>query len=201
MLFRSSVLELSDLTDVVHRPIGKLSGGQQRRVDVALGIIGNPDLLFLDEPTTGFDPAARRSSWQMIKNLCTEGMTIVLTTHYMEEAQVLADDLIIMADGKIIADGPPSEIGKSLKQTNTITFLLADDQIAKLPPALRKISIINGSRVSLTTKDPITILDPLISWSKQKHIKLGDLTVSRPTLEEVYLQLIHRTKREGDWDA
>jgi ABC-2 type transport system ATP-binding protein len=195
-----SVLELLDLTDVVLEPIGNLSGGQQRRVDLALGIIGDPELLFLDEPTTGFDPAARRSSWQIIKNLCAEGLTVVLTTHYMEEARVLADKLIIVADGKIIANDAPTEIGKSLKHITTISFSLNREFITKLPKYMFRQSTINGKHVSIMTRSPVSTLEKLIIWSKQNHTELSDILVSRPTLEDIYLQLVHKSRNGDDWD-
>lgn len=192
----SEVLKLVGLADMANVAIGTLSGGQQRRVDVALGIIGNPELLFLDEPTTGFDPSARRSFWQMIKQLCAEGMTVILTTHYMEEAQFLADRVLLVVNGKIVADAPPDKIGGTLRQQNHIAFHLTDKETAaRMPSSLQRQATIQGASVVLRTTDVTTMTEELLHWAKQQKIELEGLTISRPTLEEVYLALVGQTKK------
>ncbi len=134
-------LRLVGLQDRHEARVGALSGGQQRRLDVGVGIIGNPELLFLDEPTTGFDPTARREAWSMIEGLKELGTTIVLTTHYMEEAQHLADRVVILREGRIVAEGAPATLGDQLGQETIIRFRLTDgltpeqDRRGHRPPA------------------------------------------------------------------
>lgn len=189
-----NILELLDLVEVESKQIGSLSGGQQRRVDLALGIIGNPEILFLDEPSTGFDPVARRGSWQVIKKLCAEGLTVLLTTHYMDEARVLADKLMIVDGGKIIANDSPAEIGKSLKHITTVSFSVDKSFIAKLPKTMLNNATVKGQHISITSKSPTLTLEKLITWSKHNSAELRGILVSRPTLEDIYLQLIHQSK-------
>ena len=167
--------------------VGKLSGGQQRRLDVAVALAGDPELLFLDEPTTGFDPAARRGAWDMIRNLKELGKTIFLTTHYMDEAQVLADEVAIIARGEIAAHGPPATLGGRDTGSTTIRFRLPAGA-GDLPPALRGAAI-TGGRVSATTEDPTGTLHELTGWALERRVSLDDLEVSRPSLEDVYLRL------------
>jgi len=149
---------------------GSLSGGQQRRLDLALALVGDPELIFLDEPTTGFDPAARRTAWEVIKALRSLGKTILLTTHYLEEAQSLADRVAIIKDGLIVAEGPPSELSSR-------------------PGAYRVSYQQNGHRVELETEDPTSLLHQLTGDALEKGERLEGLSVSRPTLEDVYLEL------------
>ncbi|MGD2060540.1 MAG: ABC transporter ATP-binding protein [Acidimicrobiia bacterium] len=165
--------------------IKNLSGGQRRRLDLALGIVGNPELLFLDEPTTGFDPEARRRSWEVIRGLATNGTTIVLTTHYLEEAQELADRVMVMADGRIVADGSPDQIGERSAGGSTITFTIdpADASTLGVEPA-------GGGRVTIETEDPVRIINQLTSAALGNGIELRQLEVSRLTLEEAYLRLV-----------
>jgi ABC-2 type transport system ATP-binding protein len=151
-----------------------LSGGQRRRLDLALALVGDPDLIFLDEPTTGFDPAARRTAWGVVRRLKELGKTMLLTTHYLDEAQTLSDRVAIIKNGVVVAEGPPSELG-----VNAERYTVAYDS--------------NGSRIQLETDDPTELLHRLTSEALERGERLAGLTVSRPTLEEVYLQLTEET--------
>jgi ABC-2 type transport system ATP-binding protein len=165
----------------------KLSGGQQRRLDVALALIGDPELLFLDEPTTGFDPSARRHAWQVIANLRRLGKTVFLTTHYMDEAQRLADRVAIIARGEIVAEGSPGEIGGRVHAATTISFGLPDGlSAADLP--FDEAEVQNGW-VEVRTESPVEALNTLTTWALRGKLDLHGLEVSRPSLEDVYLDL------------
>src|SRR5262249_20022186 len=161
-----------------------LSGGQRRRLDLALGIAGDPDLIFLDEPTTGFDPAARRQSWELIAGLRSLGKTILLTTHYMEEAQHLADRVVVIARGRVIAAGTPDSVGRDTGET-VISFTLPAEEGVPVPDAAR----VERAHVSWTTTSPTRDLAPILAWAADRGIELDNLSVSRPSLEDVYLQL------------
>lgn len=169
---------------------GKLSGGQQRRLDVALALVGDPELLFLDEPTTGFDPAARRGAWDMIANLRSLGKTVFLTTHYLDEAQALADRVSIIKDGRIVAEGRPGELGGPGPAGTTIRFTLppgtGPDQ---LPRALSSRVVDIGDRLQLVTETAVADLAVLCGWAVERGVDLGPLEAVRPTLEDVYLEL------------
>jgi ABC-2 type transport system ATP-binding protein len=163
-----------------------LSGGQKRRLDLALGVVGDPDLIYLDEPTTGFDPEARRRSWDLIRRLRDEGKTILLTTHYMEEAQQLADTVAVLSAGRIVAIGPPSELTAAEREAQ-ISFRLPDGfDAGELP--LPAGAAANGA-VAFSTTTPTAELAPLLAWAADRGIELQGLTVIRPTLEDVYLEL------------
>jgi ABC-2 type transport system ATP-binding protein len=149
---------------------GSLSGGQQRRLDLALALVGDPELIFLDEPTTGFDPAARRTAWDVIRRLRDLGKTILLTTHYLEEAQALSDRVAIVKDGVIVAEGAPSELSSR-------------------PGSYRVSYQANGTRIELETEDPTELLHRLTGEALERGERLEGLSVSRPTLEDVYLEL------------
>jgi ABC-2 type transport system ATP-binding protein len=178
------IAELVGLAGKIDARAGTLSGGQRRRLDLALGICGDPDLLFLDEPTTGFDPAARRQSWELIGGLRALGTTIVLTTHYMEEAQRLADRVVVLAGGRVIADGAPGALGHA--EETLVEFRLPPGlDVADLPIAVER----RGQSVALRTATPTRDLAPLLSWAAVRGYELEGLTVTRPSLEDVYLQL------------
>jgi ABC-2 type transport system ATP-binding protein len=147
-----------------------LSGGQRRRLDLALALIGDPDLIFLDEPTTGFDPAARRTAWGVVRRLKELGKTLLLTTHYLEEAQELADRVAIVKDGQIVAEGPPDSLGPTSSR-------------------YRVSYMSDGRRVELETDDPTELLHRLTRDALARGERLEGLEVTRPTLEEVYLEL------------
>ena len=167
--------------------VSKLSGGQQRRLDVAIGLAGNPDLLFLDEPTTGFDPSARRQAWGIVRDLAREGKTVFLTTHYMDEAQFLADRVAIIVGGQIIAEGEPGALAGEHLAATTISFGLAPGR--HLPPELAGRATTSGNLVELQTNDPLRTLHDLTAWALREGIELQGLSVGRPSLEDVYLDL------------
>ena len=167
-----------------------LSGGQKRRLDLALALAGDPELLFLDEPTTGFDPSARRGAWDVIKGLRELGTTILLTTHYMDEAQVLADRVAVIVGGVIVAEGPPDNLAGSERATE-IHFALPSGTGADALPELAspaKVTV-EGGAVLVTVPDPTQALNTLTGWALGRGLTLPDLTVTRPRLEDVYLEL------------
>ena len=162
---------------------GRLSGGQQRRLDVALALVGDPDLLFLDEPTTGFDPDARLEAWAMIRGLRALGKTVLLTTHYMEEAQQLADRVAVIARGRIIAQGTPDTLGNRSRAASRIRF--------RLPPGAPPLPDgITASDGVILSEEPVKLLNQLTGWALAHNVALDGLEVSRPSLEETYLELI-----------
>jgi ABC-2 type transport system ATP-binding protein len=167
-----------------------LSGGQRRRLDLAIAVAGNPQLLFLDEPTTGFDPSARRRSWQLVENLRSLGTTILLTTHYMDEAQNLADRVAVMAHGRVVAQGPPQILAGRDDGVAVIQFRLPEGVDAgALPlPSDAEVEITNGI-VSFRTESPTAPLMTLLGWASARGLELHGLTVTRPSLEDVYLAL------------
>lgn len=180
------IIEVVGLEEKRDTRVIKLSGGQQRRLDVAVGLAGDPDLLFLDEPTTGFDPSARRSAWQMVQNLQTLGKTVFLTTHYMDEAQHLANRVAIIVGGKIVAEGPPRSLVGSNAKTASIRFSVRGD--LRVPDAGAEWHR-NGSLYETTTDAPARVLNEVTGWSLERGVELEGLTVSRPSLEDVYLEL------------
>ena len=180
------VIELIGLAEKADAKVKTLSGGQQRRLDVGLGIVGNPALLFLDEPTTGLDPAGRRTSWELVRRLAVEGTTVILTTHYMEEAEALADQVAIIASGKIVAHGPPASLGGRDQGAATIRFQLP----AGVTPADLPVAVVGeGPSIELRTDRELKALYELTRWALEREVQLTGLTVSRHTLEDVYLQL------------
>jgi ABC-2 type transport system ATP-binding protein len=164
-----AVIELVGLTGKADARIRTLSGGQRRRVDVALGVVGSPDLLFLDEPTTGFDPEARRQFWSLISQLADEGTTIVLTTHYLDEAEALAHRVGVIAEGRIVALGEPATLAGRAQGEATVGWAGPD-----------------GER-SVKTATPTQVVAELI---ERFDGEIPELTVTRPTLEDIYLGLI-----------
>ena len=182
-------LELVGLGEKRGSRVGSLSGGQQRRLDVGVGIIGNPELLFLDEPTTGFDPSARRGAWNMIEGLKELGTTIVLTTHYMEEAQHLADRVVIMREGGIVAQGAPETLGEQLGRETMIRFRTYDGIADRISAAVGSQAIVMGNEATIASTDPQRDLYRLLQWAEGEGITLPDLEVRRPSLEDVFLQV------------
>jgi ABC-2 type transport system ATP-binding protein len=179
-------------TEAAEKSAATLSGGQRRRLDVALALVGDPELIFLDEPTTGFDPAARRDAWKMLDGLRDLGKTIFLTTHYMEEAERLADRIAVIAGGRIIDEGTPSTIGRRDLAASEIIFALPagttegdlpGDLIPLLQPPRR------DGRIEIHSAAPLADLGRLGSWADGRGIEVGELEVRRPTLEDVYLRL------------
>jgi ABC-2 type transport system ATP-binding protein len=192
----AATIDLTGLSEKADDRVGRLSGGQQRRLDVALALIGDPELLFLDEPTTGFDPSARRHAWEVVASLRDLGKTVFLTTHYMEEAQALADRVAIIAGGRIVAQGSPGELADSGGGAARISFRLpAGVAGADLPQRL-EAGVGNGE-VHLDADDPVRVLHELTSWALERRVPLAGLEVRRPTLEDVYLELTSGDHEEG----
>lgn len=181
------------LEEKVDARIGSLSGGQKRRVDLALGIVGRPDLLFLDEPTTGFDPAARRRSWDLVESLGEGGTTVLLTTHYLDEAEHLADRVGVLSRGRLIAEGSPAELIDRISGT-VVSFMLPES-VATSDAASVFAELVGGEvrvagRLVETTLDsPTRAVHALTGWALDAGIELQSLTVKRASLEDVYLQL------------
>jgi ABC-2 type transport system ATP-binding protein len=184
------VVELVGLTAKRDARVETLSGGQRRRLDLAVGIAGDPELLFLDEPTTGFDPSARRRAWELIDRLRSLETTIVLTTHYMEEAQRLADRVAVISAGRIVAEGNPASLAGRELGTALVTFLRPEGfALDELPlPAGVAVQHADG-HVAFRTATPTRDLKPLVLWAADHDRELDGLTVTRPSLEDVYLEL------------
>ena len=189
------VIALVGLAGQERKKVRNLSGGQKRRLDLALGLIGRPDLLFLDEPTTGFDPNARHEAWEVVRGLRSAGVTIVLTTHYMDEAQALADRVAVISDGQIMAEGTPSAIGGRDTARSRIRFALPEGYTAADLP----LDAVTGEGlVVVETAEPTQVLHQLTRWALQRGTVLGELTVDRPSLEDIYLRLTgHDAQMEG----
>ena len=192
------VLRATDLTAQRRIKVRRLSGGQQRRLDVAIGLSGDPELLFLDEPTTGFDPSARRDAWEMVRNLKSLGKTVVLTTHYMDEAEHLADRVAIIVQGKIVAEGAPSELSYEGKSTS-IRFRLGSNS-APPPESLGAEAADDEGRYVIETDAPTAILHRLTGWAVEQGIELEELSVSRPSLEDLFVEIVGSSAQE-DGDA
>jgi ABC-2 type transport system ATP-binding protein len=190
-------LDLVGLADKHRARVGSLSGGQQRRLDVGVGIIGNPELLFLDEPTTGFDPSARRGAWNMIEGLKELGTTIVLTTHYMEEAQHLADRVVIMREGGIVAEGAPETLGEQLGRETMIRFRTYNGVADRATAAIGRQAVISGNQATIASTDPQRDLYRLLKWAEDEGITLPDLEVRRPSLEDVFLEVTSDSEGNG----
>jgi ABC-2 type transport system ATP-binding protein len=183
-------ISLVGLDEKADTQAAQLSGGQRRRLDVALALIGDPELIFLDEPTTGFDPSARRTAWHVIAGLRELGKTVFLTTHYMDEAEQLADRIAVIAGGKIVAEGAPSTLGGRNRMPATIRFTLpAEASAGELPAELRARLADADGRITLTTERPLVDVRTLAEWALGRGLDLPDLDVRRPTLEDVYLEL------------
>jgi ABC-2 type transport system ATP-binding protein len=189
-LARDELLRLVGLDDRPKARVGKLSGGQRRRLDVAVGLAGDPDLLFLDEPTTGFDPGARRQAWDVIRGLKARGKTVLLTTHFMDEAQALADRLAIMRAGRIVATGTLEQIVDMGSKETTIRVRLPGG----IPPpdGVPFVQLPGGSH-ELRTLDPVGVLHRLTGWALDSNVELLDLRVTKPSLEDTYLALTGET--------
>jgi ABC-2 type transport system ATP-binding protein len=184
---RDEVLKLVGLDEKRDSRVTKLSGGQRRRLDVAIALAGDPALLFLDEPTSGFDPGARRNAWEVIKGLAALGKTIFLTSHAMDEVQYLADRLVIISSGKVVAEGTPDTLAGRQTQTTMVRFRIAGQ--VELPESLRATTHVDGEEVEIETADPTRTLYDLTSWAVQLGVTLESLEVTRPTLEDVYLAI------------
>jgi ABC-2 type transport system ATP-binding protein len=185
----AEVLELIGLTDEAGTRVGALSGGQRRRVDVALGIIGRPELLFLDEPTTGLDPEARRRAWAAVEHLATTGTTVVLTTHYLEEANQLADRVLVLAGGRLLADTTPAQL-RAQGGRSTIRYRLPDATVAADLPAILAGHLEPDRRALVVRSADVTAtLGELVGWAERHHLDLAGLEVGPPSLEDAYLAI------------
>jgi ABC-2 type transport system ATP-binding protein len=184
------VVELVGLSEKARARVKNLSGGQQRRLDLGLALVGNPELIFLDEPTTGFDPSARREAWEVVRGLCAEGRTVVLTTHYMDEAQELADTVTVIAAGRVVASGSPDTLGGRDHGETTIRFILpVGAVVGDLPLPTEVTPVVKGEFVEFHIAEPTAVLHSLTEWAIQRGELLEGLAVNRPTLEDVYLSL------------
>ncbi len=181
------VIELIGLKEKADQRVKKLSGGQQRRLDVGLGIIGNPELLFLDEPTTGLDPSGRRASWDLIRQLAASGTTVLLTTHYMDEVEALADKVVVLFRAEIVASGTPTSIGGRDSGTVTIQFTLPDG-VALSDVPVPEPTVEDGI-LRTSTDDELRVLHELTGWAIDHGYPLAGLAVTRASLEDVYLSL------------
>ena len=181
-------IALAGLEEKADDRVGRLSGGQRRRLDVGLALVGDPDLVFLDEPTTGFDPVARRAAWKVIADLRDLGKTVFLTTHYLDEAQELADRVAIIKAGVIVVEGPPDALGSPSRETEILFVPPAGVDVADLPIA-EAVQVVDG-RARLRTQTPTRTLAKLTGWAVERGIELERLEVARPSLEDVYLELV-----------
>ena len=184
----NEILDVTGLREQSEIRIRRLSGGQRRRLDVALGIVGDPELLFLDEPTTGLDPYARRNTWNMIASLRKLGKTILLTTHYMDEAEVLADKIALLNAGIIEAEGTLEEL-RTYKKATTIKFEL-DYALNRMPAEISKLANVIGNEVKLETTTPMSSLAILTSWALNEEIELKGLSVQQQSLDEIFIELV-----------
>ena len=187
------VIELAGLTAKRDERVIRLSGGQQRRLDMAIALAGDPELLFLDEPTTGFDPSARHEAWEVVKNLATLGKTVLLTTHYMDEAQYLADRVAVIAGGRIVAEGPPSTLGFRDRAKVRVRYRPPAD--ATPPDGLGGRPGSDGF-VEVEVANAVSGLHRLLHWAMDGGIDLDGLEVKRPSLEDVYLSLTNSAGHE-----
>jgi ABC-2 type transport system ATP-binding protein len=192
------VIELVGLADKRAARVKTLSGGQRRRLDLALGLVGDPDLLFLDEPTTGFDPSARRRAWELVERLSALGKTILLTTHYMDEAQQLADRVAVVASGRLVALGPPAALVGQVEGGGTvISFELPPGVAAADLPRLGDELRVEGTTVTIRTARPVADMQALTAWALERDAELPSLQLLRPTLEEAYLELTEPPQDAG----
>jgi ABC-2 type transport system ATP-binding protein len=184
-------IALAGLSAKAAAPGSRLSGGQRRRLDFALALIGDPDLIFLDEPTTGFDPSARRAAWEVVAGLRQLGKTVFLTTHHMDEAEYLADRIAVLSAGHIVAEGTPQTLGGRDRMTTVISFTLPGHVPAgDLPPGLIPLAGPGpGGATVLHSENPLSHLRMLGNWALRRGFDLPDLDIHRPALEEVYLSL------------
>ncbi len=181
------VIDLVGLTEKRDAKIKRLSGGQQRRLDIGLGIVGNPELLFLDEPTTGLDPAARRTTWDLIRHLASEGTTVVMSSHYMDEVEALAGRVAVLSRGRVVALGTTATLGGRDKGEARIRFTLPDGAaVSDLPIP---VSRVDGDTVEVRTANEVDALHALTTWAQQRGASSLGLRVTRETLEDIYLTL------------
>jgi len=175
--------------DSADKRVTELSGGQRRRLDLALGIVGHPELLFLDEPTTGFDPAARRNAWELIRSLCSDGTTVLLTSHYLDEVEHLADRVGVLRRGRLVAEGTPDSLASAVGVT-TIRFQLPTGVEPGVVTGVidERVGHRDGT-IEVATGTPTATLHSLTAWAIDRGIELPGLTVARPSLEDMFLKL------------
>ncbi|MDQ1287162.1 MAG: type transport system ATP-binding protein [Actinomycetota bacterium] len=194
------VIEVVGLTDRTDVRVRSLSGGQRRRLDLALGIVGDPELLFLDEPTTGFDPAARRRAWDLVARLRELGTTILLTTHYLDEAEHLADRVVVVNHGRVVASGTPAELAAGSGNNAVLTFRLPGGVPEDGLPPLTGTVRFPGTETEVVTPDPTRDVHTLTGWAIERGIRLERLSLARPCLEDVYFDLVGRHDEDGGTD-
>jgi ABC-2 type transport system ATP-binding protein len=181
------VVDLVGLAEKRSTRVNKLSGGQQRRLDVAVALAGDPELLFLDEPTTGFDPNARRNAWEIVKNLTTIGKTIFLTTHFMDEAQYLANRVAVIATGRIVAEGTPATLGGRDRMQTRVRYLVP---VGRPTPPVNADAVPGpDGTIEIRTENPTRVVHELTTWALEHDFAFDLLEVSQPSLEDVYLEL------------
>jgi ABC-2 type transport system ATP-binding protein len=192
------VIGLVGLADKRDARVIQLSGGMQRRLDMAIALTGDPELLFLDEPTTGFDPSARHEAWDVIKDLAALGKTVFLTTHYMDEAQYLADRVAVIAGGRIVAEGPPSTLGHRERSTARVRFRLP---AGAMPPPEFLAPPGSDGFVEIEVDDAVSDVHRLLHWAVDQGVGLEGFEVKRPSLEDVYLSLTDHRSDDVDADG
>jgi ABC-2 type transport system ATP-binding protein len=185
----ADVIAMIGLEDKADARVKTLSGGQRRRLDLGLGIVGNPEVLFLDEPTTGFDPSARRRAWDLVDALRDLGTTILLTTHYMDEAQNLADRVIVLNHGRVVAEGTPEQLAALAGAETVVSFRLPEGTELDRLPQIGTSRRVAGSTVEVRSVQPTADIHTLTEWALATHVELADLSLARPSLEDVYLDL------------
>jgi ABC-2 type transport system ATP-binding protein len=185
------VLEIVGLTDSAGQRTKALSGGQKRRLDLAIALVGDPKLIFLDEPTTGFDPSARRDAWGMIEELRNVGSTVLLTTHYMDEAEHLADRIVVIAGGLIVAEGTAADLADQVELRTRVSWDLAEVPVDAVPAGLRdKVELgADGEPAAIETTDVTGVVHALTSWAVDNAARIDSLSVARPNLEDTFLRL------------
>jgi ABC-2 type transport system ATP-binding protein len=193
-----AVLGLVGLLEKADARIKTLSGGQRRRLDLALGLVGDPDLLFLDEPTTGFDPSARRKAWELIEELRSLGKTILLTTHYMDEAEHLADRVAVIVRGRLVAEGTPADLAAGGGAGSILSFRLPAGTAAGDLPSLNGQVGRQGIEWQVTTDEPTQALNRLTTWAMERDLEIQALSIERPSLEDVYLSLVGGAEEGSD---
>ena len=192
------ILNMIALTEKQNAHVKTLSGGQRQRLALGTALINDPDLVFLDEPTTGLDPQARRNIWSIVTDLKAQGKGIILTTHYMEEAESLSDHVCIMDHGKIIAEGSPQELSAQLGRETIIEFTadgITEDNLSLLKGGCKSVRL-DGEQVTLETEDLIATMEHLLSWAKGRNVELKNMVVRQPNLEDVFLSLTGRRIRD-----
>jgi ABC-2 type transport system ATP-binding protein len=193
----AETLDLVGLGEKADERVGRLSGGQRRRLDVGLALVGKPELVFLDEPTTGFDPVARHAAWEVIAGLRDLGTTVFLTTHYLDEAQELADRVAIIKEGVIVAEGAPDELaGPGSQETEIVFGPPAGVELRSLPGGAVAV-VGDDGRARLRTERPTRLLAELCGWAAERGLELERLEVMRPTLEDVYLEIVGESASEA----